>query len=39
MMLISQKFSVLEHDFVFTKKFTAVHVTVRSPQILGREIW
>ncbi len=39
MILFSQTTFVMPHDVVFTKKFTAVHMTVRSPHISGREFW
>jgi hypothetical protein len=38
MMLFSQKTLAMPHDVVFSKKFDAVHMTVRSPQISGREL-
>ena len=33
-----QKTLGMPHDFVFTKIFGAVHMTVRLPHILGREL-
>ena len=38
MMLVSQKTLVMSHDVVFSNKFDAVHMTVRSPKISGREL-
>ena len=38
MILFSQTTFVMSNDVVFTKKFTAVHLTVRSPKISGREL-
>lgn len=38
MILFSQTTFVMSNDVVFTKKFTAVHLTVRLPQILRRKL-
>ena len=39
MILFSQTTFVMPHEVVFIKKFTAFHMSVRSPHISGREIW
>ncbi len=38
MMLFSQKTLAMPHDVVFSKKFDAVYMNVRSPKISGREL-